>query len=142
MRQFGRYQMRVRTLFLMPAMLAFAWWLADHAIEWQQRSEDYQGKAALHERDETLSRTFAVSLIPDHIYEPLYRGTYSLGGGRIGCKVVGNNRPLTEAEKSAARRLREQAGRLTAYHRALKLKYQRLAWFPLFSPPADPAPPT
>ena len=65
MRQFGRFQMRVRTLLLMPVMLAFAWWLADHAIDWQQYREDYQERAALHESNETHSREFAESPIPD-----------------------------------------------------------------------------
>src|SRR5690242_4740621 len=109
MRQIGRYQLRVRTLLLIPTIVPLSWWLAVQAVD---HCDDYQHRAALHQKEALFCRGIAQSPIPDIIVD------YTLGVGDRRCS--GRDRPMSEAEKTEARRFRERAGRLAAYHHSLK----------------------
>jgi len=119
-------------------MLALSWWIADALIEWNCRGDDYLRMAAFHEFEELADRKIAGSAMPDHYYEHSHYVTFK---DRRCILSVGQNRPLTEAEKREEMRVREQAGRRADYHAVLKKKYQWLAWFPWFPPRADAPPP-
>jgi hypothetical protein len=130
MRPIGRYQLRVRTLLLVPAVVALSCWLAVQAVD---HGDDYQQLAAVHAEEALFYQTFAQSAIPDTIVDY----TLCLRGQRCG----GRDRPTTEAEKMEARRSQERAGRLAAYHFALRRKYALAALVPWLPLTPDPLPP-
>jgi hypothetical protein len=128
MRRLGRFQFPVRRLLLLPAILAFSWWLAIEAIEGQSLRE----LARCYEHEEAAYESMARAPIPEYYWED--DGCFTRG-------FTGRKRSLTEAELKAERRAREQAARLAAYHHALKVKYTWAAWIPWLPVAADPLPP-
>ena len=138
MRRIGRYQLRVRTLLLVPALIALSWWLAIQAVEWRYLGDDYQRMAALQEAEELACLRTAGTAIPHHYGEVL---AYVHTADRKCSYPVMRSRPLTEVERTEQARVRDQARRRAAYHRALKRRYQWLAWFPWFGHPKEAPPP-
>jgi hypothetical protein len=128
MRPLGRYQLRVRTLLLIPVVVALACWLAI----WAVNRQSFRDLAAFHGYKEADYESLAREPIPEYINEriqyPNRRHTFVY-------------RALSEAELKAERQAREQAARRAAYHRGLKLKYTFASWRPWFPVPADPPPP-
>lgn len=132
MKPIGRFQWRVRTLLLLPALVAVAWCLAFRVAEWADLHEDYRHQAALHAKGALSSQTFAESPIPT----TRRAGT---GHGSCGGDVV--DRPLTEAERIEERRQRERARRVADYHRTMRRKYALATWLPFLPLAPDPLPP-
>jgi hypothetical protein len=126
MQPIGRYQFRVRTLLFVPTIGALSCWLAVRAVD---HGEEYQQLAAAHEKEAWSWQTIAHSPISNTVAD------YTLGV----CNA--RDRPATEAQQMEAKRSRERAGRLAAYHLALKRKYALAAWLPWLPLAADPAPP-
>ncbi len=128
MRQLGRYQLRVRTLLLIPVVVALSWWLAI----WAVNRQSFRDLASFHGYKEADYESLAREPIPEYINErinyPNNRHTYTY-------------RALSEAELKAERQAREQAARRAAYHHTLKRKYTLASWLPGFPVAADPPPP-
>jgi hypothetical protein len=137
MKRIGRYQLQVRTLLLLPALVAPSWWIADLMIASRNRSEDYQHLAALHGSEELDCLKIAGTPLP----VGYGTGVYDTGRDYGMCPILEERtRPLSEVEKNKERSVRQQAGRRAAYHRALKRKYLLLARFPWLPTWGDPAP--
>jgi hypothetical protein len=128
MRRLGRFQFGVRRLLLLPAIVAFSWWLAIEAIEGQSRWEVVR----YHEHEEAAYDSIARQPLPRFVSVRL---PYPI------CFGEEPTRPPDEAELRAERQAREQAARLAAYHHALKVKYIWAAWLPWFPVAAEPRPP-
>jgi hypothetical protein len=129
MRQIGRYQLSVRTLLFIPAILAISCWLAIRAVD----REIFQELAAQHENEALSYQVIADSPIKEHVITG-----YALGLDRR-CRQI--EIVLSEAEILEARRVRERAGRRAAHHHALGRKYAWAAWFPWLPVATDPAEP-
>ena len=130
MKQIGRYQLRIRTLLLIPTIVPLSWWMAVQTVD---HGDDYQQRAATHEKEASSWQRVAESPIPNTIVD------FTLGVGDRRCS--GRDRPLNEAERLEERRHRERAGRLAAYHRSLGRKYALAAWLPWLPLVAEPRPP-
>jgi hypothetical protein len=130
MKQIRRYQVRVRTLLLIPTVVPLSWWLAVQAVE---HGDDYQQRAATHAKEASSWQMVAKSPLPNTVVD------FTLAAGDRRCS--GRDRPLSEAERLEERLHRERAGRLAAYHRSLKRKYALAAWLPWLPLATDPPPP-
>ena len=128
MRRLGQYQLRVRTLLLIPIIVAFFLWVAIRALERQSLLE----WASYHEEREAAYESKARAPIPERCE------LWIMHRNHLGTQF---GRALTEAELRDARQARQQADRNAAYHRALKVKYTRAARFPWLPVAADPSPP-
>ena len=128
MRRLGRFQFPVRRLLLLPAIVAFSWWLAIGAVEGQYLRE----LVLYHEQEEATYDSMARA--PIQRYEE-----YWAMDSRRHCYHY--KHVLTEAELLLQRTAREQAARRATYHHSLKVKYAWASWFPWFPVAADPPPP-
>ena len=98
MRQLGRYQLRVRTLLLIPLVVALSWWLAI----WAVNRQSFRESASFHAAKETAYESTAREPIPEYISE------------RINFRMVVtpmSYRAPTAAELKAERQAREHAAR-------------------------------
>jgi hypothetical protein len=128
MTQIGRYQLSVRTLLFIPAILAISRWLTIRALD----REIFQELAEQHENEALSYQMTADSPIQDRVL------ICALGTDRR-CRRV--EIVLSEAEILEAKRLRERAGRCAAHHQALERKYAWAAWFPWLPVATDPPDP-
>ena len=95
MRPLGRYQLRIRTLLLIPLVVVFSWWLAiwpssgSHSGTWPHSTDTKKPIMV-------IAREPMTEYIDERIHYPNRRHTYVY-------------RALSEAELKAERQAREQA---------------------------------
>jgi len=126
MRQIGRFQLHLRELLLVTAILPISSWLA---AEIHGESAHRKYVAALHKQEAMHYKGIAESEILDH------HTMFAMDMNRV-CRRV--EYPMAEAEMTEAKRIRERAGGLLAYHLALQHKYERAAYFPWLPVAPDP----
>ncbi len=130
----GRFRFRMRTLLLVPVVIAVAWWIAIQAEwlcrEWVFAEERIAAQAAYHRAEMTKWWTEAQREVPRTNI------TWERGRDRV-CRRI--ETPMTLAEIDKARRDIALAARRADYHDALVQKYESAMWFPLW--PIEPDPP-